>query len=130
MGMFGALDTAASGATVSRVWLDAIADNVANVNTVHPPGTEPFRARRVLAREVPGGGAEVAGIRLADGQPQLVHDPDHPYADADGNVSRAVVDLAAELTDMLLATRSYQANLAVIDRVREAYRAALQIGSR
>jgi flagellar basal-body rod protein FlgC len=48
-GMFGALDRASSGAHVSNVWMDAIADNVANVNTVRPAGQEPFRARQVLA---------------------------------------------------------------------------------
>jgi flagellar basal-body rod protein FlgC len=51
MGMFDAMDTAVSGATASRVWLDAIADNVANVNTVHPAGEEPFRARLVYLSE-------------------------------------------------------------------------------
>ena len=41
MALFGALDTATSGATLSRVWLDAIADNVANVNTTRPADEEP-----------------------------------------------------------------------------------------
>jgi len=133
--MFGALDTATSGATVARQWLDAIADNVANMNTVRPAGEEPFRARLVLAQskggpgEV-GQGVAVAGIRLKEGEPARVFDPDHPLADENGMVTRAHVDLAEEMTNMLMAQRTYQANLAVLDRARDAYMAALQIGRR
>ena len=50
MSMFGALDTAASGVGLGRVWMDVIADNVANVNTVRPAGEEPFRASTVVAQ--------------------------------------------------------------------------------
>jgi flagellar basal-body rod protein FlgC len=133
--MFGTLDTATSGATVARQWLDAIADNVANMNTVRPAGEEPFRARLVMAQSVGepgqvGAGVAVAGIRLKGGEPVRVFDPDHPLADEEGMVTRANVDLAEEMTNMLMAQRSYQANLAVLDRARDSYAAALKIGSR
>lgn len=129
MGMFGALDTATSGVTVSRVWMDAIADNVANVNVVTRPGEEPFRARYVLAQSRDGlEGVDVAGITLKEGEPALVFDPTHPYADENGNVARAVVDMGEEMTNLVIANRTYQANLAVIDRVRDAYKRALEIG--
>ena len=59
-------------------------------------------------------------------------DPDNPYADQDGAtagmVRRPVVDLSVEMTNMLIAQRSYQANLSVMDRVRDAYKSALSIG--
>jgi flagellar basal-body rod protein FlgC len=133
MGMFSALDAAVSGATLSRVWLDAIADNVANVNTVRPPGEEPFRARMVEAVPVAGeggvgGGVAVAAIRTDPRAPDVVYDPDNPLADENGNVTRPVVDMATQMTDLLIASRAYQANLAVMDRVRDAYLKALEIG--
>lgn len=133
MGMFGALDIAASGARLSRVWLDAIADNVANVNTVRTAGEEPFRARMVEAVPVEGdggegGGVAVAAIRTDPRPPDVVYDPENPLADENGNVTRPVVDLATQMTDLLIASRSYQANLAVMDRARDAYLKALEIG--
>ncbi|MEZ5235880.1 MAG: flagellar basal body rod protein FlgC [Acidimicrobiia bacterium] len=135
MGMFAALDSSASGTKVSRIWLDAIADNVANVNTVRPFDEEPFRARLVVAQSYENGddrGAQVAGIVNSAEEAALVWDPDNPYADQDGPtagmVRRPVVDLAAEMTNMLIAQRSYQANLSVMDRVRDAYKSALSIG--
>lgn len=141
MGMFQALDTATSGATLSRQWLDVISDNVANVNTVHGPGQEPFRARQLIAREAdaelvpgsrstPGTGVRVAAIARDQSQAQQVFDPDHPLADENGNVTRAVVDMGKELTNLLLAQRTYTANLTVIERARNAYEAALRISHR
>jgi flagellar basal-body rod protein FlgC len=131
--IFQALDSAMSGAFVSRTWMDAIADNVANVNTVRPAGEEPFRARLVIAESVrdPNGaarGTRVNSIALAQGDPMVVYDPENPLADENGLVTRPVVDLGQQMTDLVLASRSYEANLAVVDRVRDTYMAALRIG--
>ena len=48
-GPFGAIDTAGTGLVLHRTWLDAVADNIANVNTVRPTSGEAFRARYVVA---------------------------------------------------------------------------------
>jgi flagellar basal-body rod protein FlgC len=134
MGMFDAMDTATSGATASRVWLDAIADNVANVNTVHPAGEEPFRARLVYLSEQKdadgsGAGVAVRAVLPSGQEPPMVYDPGHPFADENGNVQMNNVDLGVEMTNLLLAQRGYQANLRVIEQARDSYRSALQIGS-
>lgn len=148
MGMFSALDSSASGAKVSRIWLDVISDNVANVNTVRPFGEEPFRARLVQAQSYENGdnrGAEVVKVIESPEDYELVWDPDNPLAgkarngpedpgpdyagDANvGYVKRPIVDMSVEMTNMLIAQRGYQANLSVMDRVRDSYKAALSIG--
>lgn len=126
--MFGALDTAASGVRLGRVWMDAISDNVANVNTVRPAGQEPYRARQVVATAVPGQGVAVTGIVEQGGAPEVAYDPDNPLADAEGYVTRPKVDLSEEMTNMLMATRLYQANISVMQSARDAYTAGLSIG--
>jgi flagellar basal-body rod protein FlgC len=133
--MFDAMDTAVSGATAQRVWLDAIADNVANINTVHPAGEEPFRARLVYMTEQKdsdgsGAGVKVNSIVEHGEQAPMVFDPNHPFADENGNVSLSNVDLGVEMTNMLLAQRGYQANLRVVEQARDTYRSALQMGTR
>ena len=129
MSMFGALDAASSGVRLGRTWLDSISDNVANSNTVRPAGEEPYRAKLVVARSLPGTeGVGVEGIQEQGGQPEVVYDPENPLADGDGYVTRPVVDMASEMTNMLVAQRLYQANLSVITAAREAYQAALGIG--
>jgi flagellar basal-body rod protein FlgC len=135
MGLFGAMDAASSGMTVSRVWLDAISDNVANVNTVRGPNEEPFRARMVRVAAVDKsdgapGGARVTGIVERPSEPNLVYDPSHPLAGPDGFVKSANVDLGVEMTNMLIAQRSYQANLRMVTVATETYRAGLSIGRR
>lgn len=129
MSMFGALDAASTGVNLGRTWMDSISDNVANVNTVRPAGQEPFRARLVVAQSLPGtGGVGISGITEQGGAPQVVYDPESPLADADGYVTRPVVDLSTEMTNLLVASRHYQANLSVMTAAREAYQAALGIG--
>jgi len=58
----------------------------------------------------------------------MVPAPGDPLADANGNVTRPVVDLAVELTNMIMAQRSFQANERTIETARDMYQAALQIG--
>lgn len=132
--MFNSLNIAMSGASLSRVWMDAIADNVANINTVRPTDEDPYRARFVVARSVRdndgvAGGVVADSIVEAQGDAPLSYDPGHPFADANGLVKRPIVDMGQQMTDLVLAARSYEANLAVVDRMRDTYMAALRIGN-
>lgn len=124
-----ALGIAGTGLTLHRKWLDAVADNIANVNTVTPTSGAAFQARYVVAQEGAGvSGAYVAGTALGDAGGQLVYEPDNPIADADGYVRRPDIDLAEQMGELIMAQRGYQANAAVIDRAKTSYEAALQIG--
>jgi flagellar basal-body rod protein FlgC len=133
MAIFGLLQTSHSGLRVMRTWMDAVGDNIANVNTVRPTGEQAFQARYVVAQSVEdgagaGAGVRVAGAQFGDGEGRLVHQPDHPMADAEGYVRLPDVDLGDQMTQLIIAQRGYQANLAVVDRARDAYLQALSIG--
>ena len=132
---FDTFDVGRSGLTLSKTWLDVIANNIANVNTVHPAGQAPFRASYLVAQEIvgPGPGASGQGVRPValvedPSTPAMVYSPGDPLADAKGNVTRPVVDLAIEMTNMIMASRSFQANERTIETARDMYQAALQIG--
>jgi len=127
--LFDAIDTAGTGVRLGRTWMDAVSDNIANLNTVRPGGEEPFRARLVVAQARAGqAGVAVAGVRLRSGEPQLVYDPENPLADAEGYVTRPHVDLSEEMTHMLVSQRLYQANITMMQQARDTYQAALSIG--
>jgi flagellar basal-body rod protein FlgC len=134
MTMFGAIRSAGSGLTVSRTWLDAISDNMANLNTVRPTSGAAFQERRVVATSLGpgadgiGSGVAVAGVAYGDPAGRLMSDPGHPLADADGLVRAPDMDLGDQMVQLIVAQRSYQSNLAVIDRVRDAYEQAIAIG--
>jgi flagellar basal-body rod protein FlgC len=132
MSIFSAIGIAGTGVTVHRKWLDAVSDNIANINTVRRTDEEAFRARYVVAQAVDygsgEGGVQVAGIELGDGEGRLVYEPTHPLADEQGYVRYPDIDLSSQMTQLIMAQRGYQSNLAVVDRARDAYLAALQIG--
>jgi flagellar basal-body rod protein FlgC len=132
MPIFSAIGIAGTGVTVHRKWLDAVADNLSNINTVRSTSDEAFRARYVVAQAVDygagTGGVQVGGIELGDPEGRLTYEPDHPLADANGYVRRPDIDMASQMTQLMMAQRGYQANLAIVDRARDAYLAALQIG--
>ncbi|MFT0847528.1 flagellar basal body rod C-terminal domain-containing protein [Actinomycetaceae bacterium L2_0104] len=128
MTIFGAIGIASTGMTVHRKWLDAISDNITNANNVSATDQEAFHARYVVARELTGGGVQVAGIVSSDGEGTVVSDPSHPLADGDGYVRHADVDMASQMTQLIMAQRGYQASAAVVDRAKATYESALQIG--
>lgn len=129
-GMFGALDAASSGVTLGRTWMDVISDNVANASTVRAAGEEPFRASLVVAQSRAGtDGVAVAGLVTQGGAPDVVYDPENPLADERGYVTRPKVDLTEEMTNMIMASRLYQANLTVMQQARDSYATALRIGA-
>jgi flagellar basal-body rod protein FlgC len=130
--VFATFGISGSGVAVHRKWLDAVSDNIANVNTVRPTDEEAFRARYVVAQAVDygsgRGGARVAGIELGDPVGRLVYDPQHPLADEGGYVRQPDIDLGSQMTQLIMAQRGYQANLAVVERARDAYTAAVNLG--
>ncbi len=134
MGLFDVFAVSGSGVNLNRVWMDAISDNIANVNTVKRTSENAFQARYVVAQSANGfaagdpQGVEVAGIALGDPNGRVTYEPGNPLADANGNVRRPDVDLGDQMTQLIQAQRGYQANLSVIQRATESYNTALQIG--
>ena len=129
MGIFGALNTSATGLHVYRTWLDAVSDNIANVSTARSTADNAFQARYVVAAAGQGlSGVGVTGIALGSAQGRLVHEPGNPLADANGMVRYPDIDMGEQMTHLLMAQRAYQANLSVVSRMTDAYKAALELG--
>ncbi|MEV1288093.1 flagellar basal body rod C-terminal domain-containing protein [Micromonospora sp. NPDC049679] len=129
MTIFNAIGIAGTGVTVHRKWLDAVSDNIANINNASRTNGEAFRARYVIAQPAAdGNGAQVGGIVLGDANGRTVYEPEHPLADAEGYVRYPDIDLSGQMSQLIMAQRGYQANLAVVDRAKDAYQAAIQLG--
>ena len=126
---FDAIGIAGSALTVHRKWLDSISDNLANVNTATSTDGAAFQARYVIAEAGEGNtGVYVKGAAYGDAEGRLVYEPAHPLADAEGYVRYPDIDLASQMSSLIMAQRGYQANAALVDRAKSSYEAALQIG--
>jgi flagellar basal-body rod protein FlgC len=113
--------------------MDAVSDNMANMNTVNPYEDEPFRERLIVAQAVDYGSGE-GGVRVAraefggDPEGRIVYEPDHPLANEEGYVRYPDIDMGDQMVALMMAQRGYQANLAVVERATASYQAALQLG--
>lgn len=119
MAMFSNIAISASGLTAERVRTDVIAQNLANANT---PGyqrqvtwlsSNPLAFSQTLGQM--GGGVRVVGV-TDDGAPErLVYDPSNPQANAQGYVAMPNVNPVTEMTDLITASRAYEANATALN---------------
>lgn len=150
-GIFSAFRIATSALTAQRLRMDVISNNVANAETTRTEEGGPYQRQQVVfvanqnnsfssvlssARSgisISEGADSLAGVRveeiLTDDSPgNRVYDPNHPDADEKGFVTYPNVNLATEMTDMLSATRSYEANVTVFNSLKAMALKALDIG--
>jgi flagellar basal-body rod protein FlgC len=130
---FSAFDTARSGMGAYKLWLDAVADNVANIDNVSSTDAQAFQERFVLVAATEdaagqGTGVIVKGAAFGDPNGRLTYEPNHPLADDNGMIRRPDIDLSDQMVYMQVAQRGYSANINVFERAKEAYEAALSIG--
>jgi flagellar basal-body rod protein FlgC len=130
MGAFDTLRIANTALGAHQVWLDALAGNIANVNTVRSTDDEAFRATYVVLDPREDGGVDVEGFAQSSAEGRVVHSPGHPLADEEGYVRMPDVDMAAQMSELVMAQRGYQASVQVTKTAQDTYTAALQIGNR
>ena len=128
MGAFDMLRIANTSLGMHQTWLDALAHNIANAGTVTSTDRPAFQAQLVVAEARTDGGVDVAGIELGSAEGILTYSPDHPLADADGMVRAADVDMSAQMTNLIMAQRGFQASVQVTKTAQDTYNTALQIG--
>ncbi len=132
MTLFGDLKIAGSGLYVYRKWMDALSDNIANINTVKSADGPAFQERFIQASNGDvagtGGGVKFDGFKYGSAAGQLRYDPTNPVANKDGYVRAPDMNLSDQMTNLILAQRGYQANLKSIESARSAYEAALSLG--
>jgi flagellar basal-body rod protein FlgC len=132
--MFDAIDTSGTGLSAYRTWLDTIANNIANVNDVAPMSGTAFQAQFVQAQPIAAGpdgvghGVAVVGLATSSAQGTPTYDPSSPVADAQGYVRRPDIDMSEQMGNLIMAQRAFQANADVVQRSRDVYQAAIEIG--
>lgn len=127
-GAFEMLRVANTGLGAHQVWLDALAGNIANANTITGTDQDAFQATYVVFDPRGDGGVDVAGFAASDPEGRMVHQPDHPLADENGYVRAPDVDMSSQMSQLVMAQRGYQSSVQVTKSAQDTYQAALQIG--
>jgi flagellar basal-body rod protein FlgC len=152
MSFWDSLRIGSSALSAQRLRLDLISNNIANAETTRTASGGPYKRQDVIfttqgqnsflpalvvanqqkngtaANQASLDGVQVAQITTDQNPGQRVYDPTHPDADANGYVTYPNVDLVVEMTNMMSATRSYEANLSMIDAAKRMALKALDIG--
>ncbi len=143
MGLFDALDASGSALSAERLRMDVTAENLANAQSTRTAnGQGPYRRKEVVLQEAGAGvgpqasfadslnaakGVRVAGIVEDQTPPRRVYDPGHPDADANGYVTMPNVNTVTEMTDLIGASRAYEANVTAMQTTKSMFTRTLDL---
>jgi len=141
LGVFSAMEVAASGLSAERTRMNTVASNLANARTTRTDAGGPYKRldpvfeaigldneRGVMATQGGVSLVKVARIQEDTRPGMMVYEPGHPDANAGGYVEYPNVNAVEEMVNMITASRAYEAGVTSIDTVKQMGRSALDIG--
>ena len=145
LNFLSAMETASSGLSAQRFRMNIISENIANAQTTRTPEGGPYRRRDVVLGALPKqrsfeeelrsqGDAvdplhvKVLGVNVDSRPPILKYDPTHPDANEEGYVAMPNINPMEEMANLMLSTRSYEANVAAFNAAKTMAMKALEIG--
>lgn len=134
-----------SGMAAQRMRLNTISSNLANINTTQTPEGGPYRRKDVVFQAMPD--AKSFGEIFSSGDPKgqmqrvqvvdvisdtkaplMKYQPNHPDANPDGYVAYPNINMMEEMTNMIQASRAYEANVTAMQASKDMALSALEIG--
>jgi len=146
MSFLSSLSVSVSGMTAQRQRVNTISENIANAKTTRTPEGGPYRRREIIFAAVSNDRSfdeelrsqdrslsnatevKVVGIVQDNRAPVLKYDPGHPDANQEGYVEMPDINTMEEMTNMMMASRSYEANIAAFNASKNMAQSALEIG--
>ena len=139
------LRISSSGMTAQRTRMNTISSNIANINTTKTPEGGPYRRKDVVFEAMPDGKTfgdivgvndpqkDLSRVQVTDivydkKGPLMKYEPGNPDANDDGYVAYPNINLMEEMTNMIQATRSYEANVQAVQATKDMALSALEIG--
>lgn len=140
MSLFSSMQVSASGMAAQRTRAELLVQNIANSETTRTPEGGPYKRQdavfaseqqtspfsAVFQNEV-GMGVTVSDVTVDQSPPEMRYMPGHPDADSNGYVAFPKINPAEDMTDLLSATRSYEANVAAISSVKDMISRSIDI---
>ncbi len=134
-----------SGMAAQRMRMNTISSNIANINTTQTPEGGPYRRKDVVFEAMPEAKTfgdiimatdprnDMQRVQVTDvisdrKAPLMKYEPDHPDANPDGYVAYPNINLMEEMTNMIQASRAYEANVSTMQAQKDLSLSALEIG--
>ena len=133
MSLFSVFDISGSAMAAQSKRLNVSASNMANADSVAGPDGQPYRARQVMFETDTSAGQGIGGVRVSavvesTAPDRLVYEPGNPLADEQGYVRMPNVNVVNEMVNTISASRSYQANVEVMNSARALMQKTLTLG--
>lgn len=142
MSIFDILDIGSSGLAAQRIRQEIISSNLANASTTRTAEGGPYVKKDVVFTASKLGFADALSSAMDDGlrgvrvseiiederAPQKRFQPGHPDADSEGYVSYPNINVIEEMVNMVEATRSYEANLSIMNATKSMAQGAIELG--
>jgi flagellar basal-body rod protein FlgC len=138
--MFNDLEVLSHGMKVARTRVNVLAANIANAESTRTPEGGPYKRRDVVqvAKDIPGSFSSaldrmtlkqphVAAVIEDTSEPRMVYQPGHPDANPQGFVAYPNINVVSTMTDMMSASRLYQANVTALETARTMRNEATRI---
>lgn len=140
--MGNAVDILSSGLSATRLRVNVLAANIANAETTRTDEGGPYKRRDVvqIGRQIEGSFGStldrislnmpsVLGVQEDTSDPRKVYQPGHPDADTNGFVLYPNINMVTTMTDLMSASRLYQANVTALESVRQMERDAASLST-
>ncbi len=146
MGFFNSMNVSASGMTVQQLRTDIISQNLANINTTRDENGNAYVRKTVVVAQkgapvssfssifnnalgfTAQGVKAVSIVEDKETDMRMVYEPENPDADENGYVTYPNVDTVTEMTNMIDASRSYEANVTAFNASKSMLLKTLEIG--
>lgn len=145
MNFLDAMGASSSGMAAQRFRMNIISANIANAQTTRTPEGGPYRRRDVIFGALPAPRtfeeelrsavkeddplhAKVLGVAIDERPPVLRYNPSHPDANEEGYVAMPNINPMEEVVNLMLASRSYEANVTAFNATKSMALKALEIG--
>lgn len=142
---FSGFRVSGSGLSAQRTRLNAISSNIANINTTRTPEGGPYKKKDVVFQSIPDAKnfgevlssanpkSQIERVQVVDvindtRAPILKYEPNHPDANEEGYVAYPNINMMEEMTNMIQATRAYEANVSALQSAKDMALASLEIG--
>src|SRR6185369_5320871 len=145
MDFFSAMNVGASALSAERTRMNLISSNLANANTTRTPEGGPYKRKDAVFSATPmensfgrtldgATGQQVRQVQISrivedQNPPRIQYDPSHPDADPQGYVAMPNVNVIEEMTDMLTASRAYEANVTAVQAAKNMALKTLEIST-